>query len=263
MKEFLLKEFKIILPWIMVAILGFLLFNSYNALEEERKVYNQNQLFFSDSLRKLNDNWFTKYAFVTELNKDKDSLLEKNNETIFNKDQLILQLKNITVEENKVDTVYVKKDEEGNVISADLVFKDSTKFYSYTDSIKYHVNIDSIKQTFNIKFNTFKVNVFLTRNEEGVWSGYGEVDKELQQYIGLSGLKVEVDKDKFLGMQSRDNFSFDIIPLLNIYEANESHLGLGVGGLFNDKYFFSFNKALNQSYYFLQFGYKMPLIKED
>ena len=211
---------------IVVGILGYFTYKLSNENELKDKVILQNEKAYNDSLRILNDEWTTKYAFVEDLNKDKDSLLVARDETILTKNKVILQLTELKSE----GAGEVKKDSLNPEVNY-YEFSNSNVFSSYKLTVWTNPPYHKLRQ----KFNSFPITVYLTENKEGLFSGYGEIPKELKEYISIKDIDIRVDKYEYEKLVE-ERTRIDVGLGGNILIAPEVYLGAGADLLIDLKH---------------------------
>jgi len=223
---------------ILVIVLGYFTFKFYSESKANLKVIKQNELAFNDEMRKINANWVVKYAFVDDLNKEKDSLLKAKDETILNKSKVIIQLNKIISSGSGV--VVEDSTASGKVYK----FTASNIFYNYDLTVWTNPIYHELRE----RFNPFPLTVYLTENKEGVWSGYGEVDKRFQKYISIGDIDVRADKYEYAKVTEGTD-RIDVGLGGSILIAPEVYLGVGASLMVDLTHEFSYNYYLGKSWH--------------
>jgi hypothetical protein len=249
MKETALRIF----PYIIMLLVVVLYVRSCVNYEKQLLITEQNALAEQNKLRQLNLTTYHKYVFIEDL---KDSLIEElkqNEEIILAQSETIFKFKNI-IEENEGtiirDTIFVEV--PFDCIGLRLGFSNSNNFYSYTDTI----TVDNPPtHKLSLSFNPIKATSYLTRNEEGIWSGYLKLDEKVSNYLKIGNFDIKVSEDLYLNNNSVPSFS--LIPnfIINT-NYTSTQFGLGLFGLINDAHLVGYGKSINTNFHTFTYGYK-------
>lgn len=219
-------------------VLGYFTYKLSNEKELQEKLIKQNELAFNDDIRKLNANWVVKYVFLEDLNKDKDSLLKAKDETILNKSKIIVQLNNIISSGSGVVVIDTTSSNEVYKFAA------SNIFYNYDLTVWTNPIYHELRE----RFNPFPLTVYLTEDKEGVWSGYGEVDKKFQDYVSISEIDVRADKYQYAKVVE-DKTRWDLGIGGSILIAPEVYLGVGADLMINMAHEFGYTYYLGKGWH--------------
>jgi len=243
---------------LIIVVMGYVLFGLYSSVSQEQ-MEKQNLLARNDSLRVINSQWSTKYAFVKDLNAKKDSMLKNKNETILTKNTVILKLKKMLLKGTavKYDTVFINNMTKSFVMEFRDSFPVNNPFLDYDLTVV--VKKPKPTYTLSLDFKKIALTSFLTRNREGIWSGYVKIPQNYRNYLKIDNIKVVIDRDEYTRIEE-DRFKLSLLLGGGIYTVPEvfGHLDLGVEINNNIIYL---GKGIGNSFLFLGYSRKFSIIK--
>lgn len=235
----------------VIVTLSILMFKSCNEKEKYEQMILQNEMAYKDSLkllRKDNLELYHRVASVEDLNKSLNVILKERKERIVALIKENISLKAII--DSGSGGIEVPAD--SNCIGLELIFGDTTDFYRY--QIRAWVD-NPPRYTFNQVFNPFDLTVFLTRNKDGLWSGYAELDTNVRDFIDISDFDVVIDKDEYLDLQP-DEFSLNLFPMSSLIIAGDkSYFFLGGSVLINRTHLIGYSKGIANNWHQIMYGY--------
>lgn len=181
------------IPYIIICVLLVAGYLVYNKIQKENAISNQNLNAELDSLCVVEDGLYKKLAFIETINDSLSKKIKKFGEEIIYKNSLIIELKNqISEGFGTIDTHYVYLEECKGV---KLNFAGENSFRKYdllvtVDNPPYHKLIE--------KYNPFALDVYLSRNKKGLYSGYVKVEDKYSEYIKIKDINVVMERDEFV-----------------------------------------------------------------
>lgn len=214
-------------PYIIICILlisGYIL---YNKIQKENAINNQNLIAKLDSLVIVENGLYKRLAFINKINDSLSKKIKKFGEEIIYKNNLVIQLQNqISEGFGEIDTHYIYLN---NCEGLKLTFSGENSFRKYdllvtVDNPPYHKLIE--------KYNPFALDVYLTRNKKGLYSGYAKVEDKYSDYIKVKNMNVIMEKDEF-GIEKKQFLSLQGWLQANLHNGN---IHIGASGEFFEKY---------------------------
>lgn len=249
MKETTIK----ILMGITIFLITGLYIRSCTNFEKRLDIANQNALADKNELKRINATLYQKYVKVESISDSLLNELKNYEETLLAKNETILVLKNI-IEKNSgvviTDTLFVEV--PSDCIGLRLGFSGGNSFYKYTDTITV---LNPPIHKLSLSFSPINATSYLTRNKEGIWSGYLKLNEQVADYILVDAFNVKVDEDLYFGSSAS---SFSLIPhfIINTNYTN-TQFGLGVFSLINDAHLIGYGKSINSNFHTFTYGYKL------
>lgn len=253
-KQFILYNLYYII--IIAVILVFLVFGFFSVTKtiKENKLLKQltkqNELS-QDSIKRVNENTYKKFAEINELNKGLQDLVLKKDEVILSENKLIIKLKDL-ISAGKTDTLIAYDTVKvNNCEGLRLSFSGENIFRDYLLNVEiknppYH----TLKET----FKPFSLTTYITRDKKGFYSGYAKVEEKFSQYINISDMKVVLDKDEYVSIEKprQEKLHF----LVSAGTAIENKLSLSVGcGFYYSNNLVMYKKGINNNFHFITYGY--------
>lgn len=243
------KIFYYLVTLLLVISVVFYIYELLVSKNDSIKVLKQNNASLSNGIKIIKDGERVlrqKYALVQEESAMKDKLLHRQGEQILNKNKLIMQLKKIT--ENNPGQIITDGDSI-DVPMFNILFSGKNRFYSYTDSVFVS---EKPTHSLNLSFEKFSIVNYLTRNKDGLWSGYSEFEPSwVADYLDLADMEIIVSKDFYL---TPEKIYWGIMPKLNILVQSETHFAVGVN-LIAGNYEVGYSRFLNKNWHLIEAGY--------
>lgn len=247
-----------------LGVLGYLYYQERNRTENLEAIYSQNVTALNDKLKKIradSTEMYHKYVEIQENLAEKEKLLKERDETVLYLNEVIVNLNDI-IEHGAGDII--PPDTPGTEFCYEegtkFTFSNVTQYYSYWDTVFIG---SPISHSLRVKINPFTMTNYLTRNDQGVWSGYTKIDPPaMRDFINITGMRVIVERDEFLGVESHINrFRLSVIPNIGLFIREAVYLKLGLGVLINDGHYFEYQKGVGNSWHYIDYGYKFDFIE--
>ena len=219
-----MEKFKTLLPYILFGILLVIVYLYTKSQTEDSIIDKQNAYAERDSLIKDKDEIYHKYADIIHINDSLSNVIMEKDEDILQKIELIVKLNKISTEgSGEIKNVKILEptspNKEKNCISigTELSFSGSNGLRSYTLAVALN---DPPFHKLDETFNPFDVDIYLTRNKDGIFSVYGRVSPPFSRYISLGKMNVHLEKDEFHPKSVIGLFNITALLQINFYRSS-------------------------------------------
>lgn len=232
------------------------------------KANEQNMLALNSRIEKYKLDSTTAYrriAFVEDLNAnlknengDLYKLLKSKDEKIYSQTETIIRLKAI-VDSGK-GTIDSGKVIPSNLLGTKLTFHKDNKFYKYDLEVwLFNPPAHFLYET----FTPFKQTTYVSRNKEGIWSGYTVFDPPwIKDYLDITNFEVKLDKDEYGRIEEEVNrFKLDILLGAGAHITDRLGAHFGGGILINNTHEVYYSKGIGDSFHYINYSYKFSLFK--
>lgn len=238
---------------IVIAIVGIVyLYNKTQSIKQEKaQIYAR----LNDSLTVYKDGnleLYRRVAGLEDLNVDLNSILKERNEKITSQSKLIIRLKDqISSGTGHLDTLIIL---DPNCKGLTLTYSTSNALSSlFVKAIVDDPPRFETKQT----YNPFGALARLTRNKEGIYSGYLEIFPDsIKEFITIEDFDIQIDLDEYQGNPC-DIIALKLAPSVS-FGLNKDIKGLiSIGGqaLIKETHLIGYEKGINNDYHWIRYSY--------
>lgn len=242
-------------PWpylIIITILILILVQSCNESHKLNLENKQIKAFYEDSLKEVrikNLNLFHRVAELSDFTDALSETIKEKEKEIVAKTSIIVQLKKV-ISEGVGDTIIIP---DSSCLGLKLKFKDFKPFYT--------LNFEAIvnnppSYNYSLDFKPLDLTSFISRNKEGIWSGYLKVDDNYEKYLKVKDFKVILSSDEFISNKSDITFlKLGILTSIGLNKDLKSLFNVGASALIKETHQIGYEKSLNSDFHFLRYGY--------
>lgn len=250
MKIFKSPWFYIMLLTVLLALVSYQLYRQTQIASELALIQVQNELAFKDKIKVLKDRedeLYHKYIHITSLNDSLNLVLEKRNERILFLTNQIVKLETIISEGSTSDTT---------IVVDSSCYGKTIPFLVATDTYSYDLKVTLAKKPYHkleFTLKPFNLKSYITRNKEGIFSTYLEVQPEFRNLVKIQNVETTMDKDEYIELE-KNKIEWKVFPSTGALVNPNVTLFFGAGVSIN-KHQIQVQHGLGNSNWYLNYGY--------